>query len=405
MRKNEHGDYRVSAADIVERMGAGWNYGNTLEANFDGTPNETVWGNPKASQKMVDAVIKAGFGTIRLPVSYLSKIDDNNGHKIDAQWLERVAEVVDYCYNRGIFVIINIHGDGYHTINGGWLLCDGEDQSYIKEKYAAVWRQIAERFADYDEHLIFENMNEVFDGVYHEPVPEYYDNINDYAQIFVDTVRKTGGNNTHRWLLVAGWNTDISYTCGGYGFKLPEDMGNTAGENRIMLSVHCYDPWDYCGDDRKTVFLWGEKGQEIMTLSNADPCNMADWGDEEHIRSQFSLLKRKYVEKGIPVVMGEFGCIDRTFAHEELPDRIAENRAYYDGFVAGTAAQNGITPVYWDNGYNGKHGFGLFDRFTVTQTQPELIEAIVCGVKNKDPMSGREAFINRYTVNQTGVRI
>ena len=396
MRKIYHGDYKVSAADIAEKMGAGWNYGNTLEANFDGEPNETVWGNPKASQEMVNAVADAGFGTVRIPISYLNKIDDSNGFKIDTEWLERIVEVVDYCYNRGLFVIINIHGDGYHTINGSWLLCDGENQKFIKEKYAAVWLQIAQRFADYDEHLIFENMNEVFDGVYHEPVPEYYENINDYAQIFVNTVRSTGGNNTHRWLLVAGWNTDISYTCGGYGFRLPDDSSNTADENRLILSVHCYDPWDYCGDDKKKVFLWGEKGQEIIKLSHADPCNMADWGDEEHIKSQFSLLKRKYIDKGIPVVMGEFGCIDRT--HNEFPDRIAENRAYYDGFVAGTAAQNGITPVYWDNGYNGKHGFGLFDRRTLTQTQPELIEAIVCGVKNKDPMSGREALIHRYTV-------
>ncbi|WP_303835509.1 glycoside hydrolase family 5 protein [Ruminococcus flavefaciens] len=396
MRKNGHGDYKVSAADIAEKMGAGWNYGNTLEANFDGEPNEIVWGNPRASQEMVDAVADAGFGTVRIPISYLNKIDDSNGFKIDTQWLERIAEVVDYCYNRGLFVIINIHGDGYHTINGSWLLCDGDDQIFIKEKYAAVWRQIAERFADYDEHLIFENMNEVFDGVYHEPVPEYYENINDYAQIFVNTVRSTGGNNTHRWLLIAGWNTDINYTCGGYGFHLPDDSMSTADENRLILSVHCYDPWDYCGDDHKKIFLWGEKGQEIIELSHADPCNMAEWGDEEHIKAQFSKLKRKYIDKGIPVVMGEFGCIDRT--HEELPDRIAENRAYYDGFVAGTAAQNGITPVYWDNGYNGKHGFGLFDRRTLTQTQPELIEAIVCGVKNKDPMSGRSALIHRYTV-------
>ena len=135
MRKIYHGDYKVSAADIAEKMGAGWNYGNTLEANFDGEPNETVWGNPKASQEMVNAVADAGFGTVRIPISYLNKIDDSNGFKIDTEWLERIVEVVDYCYNRGLFVIINIHGDGYHTINGSWLLCDGENQKFIKEKY------------------------------------------------------------------------------------------------------------------------------------------------------------------------------------------------------------------------------------------------------------------------------
>lgn len=190
--KNDN-DFRVAADEIADRMGAGWNYGNTLEANRGGTPDETVWGNPRASQAMVDAVADAGFGTVRIPVSFLSKIDDSCGYKIDREWLDRIAEVVDYCYNRELFVIINIHGDGYHTIKGGWLLCDGSDQSYIKEKYAAVWRQIALRFADYDEHLIFESMNEVFDGIYHTPVAEYYENINDYNRIFIDTVRSTGG--------------------------------------------------------------------------------------------------------------------------------------------------------------------------------------------------------------------
>jgi len=389
--------YTVSAEEIAEKMGAGWNYGNTLEANFGGTPDETVWGNPKASQEMVDAVAEAGFETVRIPISYLSRIDDGNGYKIDDEWLERIAEVVDYCYNRGLFVIINIHGDGYHTIKGGWLLCNSRDQKYIKEKYAAVWRQIAGRFADYDEHLIFESMNEVFDGIYHDPVPEFYENINDYCQIFVDTVRSAGGCNTHRWLMTAGWNTDIKYTCGGYGFRFPEDKGNTAGEGRIILSVHCYDPWDYCGEEEEKVFLWGEKGQEIVEGGSADPKYKAAWGDEAHIRAQFTMLKERYVDKGIPVIIGEFGCVDRANPATGIPDRITENRAYYDGFIAGTAAQNGLVPVYWDNGFNGRFGLALFDRRSLTQTQPEIIEAIISAVKNKDPMSGRRAYIDRYT--------
>ena len=186
--KRTKGKFIISANEIAEKMGAGWNYGNTLEANFGGTPDETVWGNPKASQEMVDTVAEAGFDTVRIPISYLSMIDDSNGFRINDAWLERIAEVVDYCYNRGMFVIINMHGHGYHTINGGWLLCDSEDQNYVKAKFAAVWRQVALRFADHDEHLIFECMNEVFDGIYHDPVPEYYENINDYDQIFVDTV-------------------------------------------------------------------------------------------------------------------------------------------------------------------------------------------------------------------------
>lgn len=380
--------FTASSADIAEKMGVGWNCGNTLEANFDGTPSETVWGNPKTSQEIIDAVADAGFNTIRIPITYLSKIDDKNGYMIDHDWLERIAEVVDYCYKRDMFVIINIHGDAYHTINGGWLLCDENDQDMIKKKFRAVWRQVAERFADLDEHLIFESMNEVFDGVYHDPVPEYYVNINDYNRIFVDTVRECGKNNTHRWLMVCGWNTNIDYTCGDYGFCFPEDKGNTADEGRLILSVHFYDPWDYCGEEGKDVFLWGEKGQRISDEYGLSPDSVANWGDESHMQFQFEKLKKKYIDKGIPVVLGEFGCIDKGIANEAIAGKIEENRAYYNGFVAGTAAMNGITPIYWDNGFNGKYGLALFDRRKLTQTQPAIIEAIVKGVKNKDPMAG-----------------
>lgn len=393
-------DYTVSLADIAGEMGAGWNYGNTLEANSGGVISETVWGNPAASQEMIDAVAEAGFRTVRIPVSYLNYIDDQNGYKIDEKWLERIAETVDYCYNKKLFVIINIHGDGYNTIKGGWLLCNGSDQAYIKEKFRAVWKQLAERFADYDERLIFESMNEVFDGEYHDPVPEYYENINEYNQIFVDTVRGTGGNNSHRWLMVPGWNTNIDYTCGDYGFRMPEDSGNTADEGRLILSVHCYDPWDYCGNEGKKTFLWGEKGQEIIEINEASPGNKAAWGEEDHITGQMSRLRAQFVDKGIPVVIGEFGCIDKTSANAGIPNQIAENRAYYNGFFAGTAALYGITPVYWDNGYNGQYGFGLFDRRDCTQTQPEIITAIVEAVKNKDPKAGRDMDIRRYTVSR-----
>ena len=392
-------DFTVSIDDLTEQLGAGWNYGNTMEANSNGTPSETAWGNPEVSQEMIDAVAAAGFNTIRVPVSYLSKIDDNNGYKVDEAWLDRVQEVVDYCYNDDLFVIINVHGDGYNSIDGGWFLCNGEDQDYIKEKYEALWKQIAEKFADYDEHLIFESMNEEFDGTYNgDPNRDYYSNINAYNQIFVDTVRATGSQNTHRWLMVPGWNTDINYTVGDYGFELPTDSNNTADENRIILSVHCYDPWDYCGEESKKTFLWGEKGNEIIEVNGADKRNKASFGDEKYLEGQMEKLKTKFVDNGVPVIIGEFGCIDKTLANAGIPNQIAENRVYYDGYLAGIAAAYGITPVYWDNGYNGQYGFGIFNRSTQEQTQPEIISAIVEAVKNKDPQAGRDADINRETV-------
>ena len=207
--KKNDGKFTISVNDIAADMGAGWNLGNTLEANSGGIPSETAWGNPEASQEIIDMVADAGFKTIRVPVSYLGKIDDANGYKLEEAWLDRIEEVVNYCYSKDLYVIVNVHGDGYNPVNGGWLLVNGEDQETIKAKYEALWKQIAERFADYDEHLIFESMNEVFNGEYSDPIPEQYDNLNAYNQIFVDTVRETGSNNTHRWLLVPGWNTNI----------------------------------------------------------------------------------------------------------------------------------------------------------------------------------------------------
>ena len=383
-------DFTVSADMLSQELGAGWNYGNTLEANSGGMPSETVWGNPAASQEMIDAVAEAGFKTVRIPVSYLGKIDDDNGYKVDEEWLDRIQQVVDYCRKDNLYVIINVHGDGYNTIDGGWLLCNGDNQEYIKEKYEALWKQIAEKFADYDEHLIFESMNEVFDNVYgKDPDRRYYSNINDYNQIFIDTVRSTGSNNTHRWVMVPGWNTDINFTAGDYGFRIPEDKDNTSDEGRIIISVHCYDPWDYCGSENNNTFLWGEKGEEIIEVNGADTRSKATWGEEEHIQQQMQKLKTTFIDNGYPVVIGEFGCIDKTLANAGIPNQIAENRVYYDAFVAGTAAEYGITPVYWDNGYNGQYGFGLFDRRTFKQTQPEIIAAIVDAAANKDAQAGR----------------
>lgn len=253
----------LNRQQITEAMGVGYNLGNSLEANSGGTPNETAWGNPVLTKKFVLAAKAAGFQSIRIPVSYLSKIDDNNGYKIDSAWLDHVQEVVDYCVQNDMYAIVNMHGDGYTTVSGGWLLCASSDQTKIKAKYKACWEQIADRFKNYDEHLIFESMNEEFDGTYGTPNKKAYNNINDYNQIFVDTVRQTGGNNDRRWLLIPGWNTNINYTADNYGFVLPTDQylssDIASGEKRIMISVHYYDPWDFCGTESADKTQWGSE--------------------------------------------------------------------------------------------------------------------------------------------------
>ena len=365
----------LNQSQIVEAMGPGWNLGNQLESVTDNVPEETNWGNPVITEKLIQSVKAAGFKSIRIPVSYFAKIDDDKDYTIDSKWLDRVQEVVDYCIKNDLYAVINIHGDGYNTIDGGWLLCNGKNQTEIKKKYKKVWKQIAERFKNYDEHLLFESMNEEFDGSYSEPNKEYYQNINDYNQIFVDTVRKTGDNNTKRWLIIPGWNTNIDYTTGDYGFKLPTDQYRDKSidkeEQRIMISVHYYSPWDFCGGENGVITQWGNEAD--------DPSKTSTTCDETYMKNQLNLMKTTFADKGYPVFIGEYGSIDKTSYDSENE----YYRAYFARKLCQLSRKNGCIPMYWDNGYNGVHGFGLFDRTTCEVTQPVIIDAIMEGFGQK----------------------
>ncbi|WP_373221575.1 glycoside hydrolase family 5 protein [Mediterraneibacter gnavus] len=365
----------LNQSQIVEAMGPGWNLGNQLESVTDNVPEETNWGNPVITEKLIQSVKAAGFKSIRIPVSYFAKIDDDKDYTIDSKWLDRVQEVVNYCIKNDLYAVINIHGDGYNTIDGGWLLCNGKNQTEIKKKYKKVWKQIAERFKNYDEHLLFESMNEEFDGSYSEPNKEYYQNINDYNQIFVDTVRKTGDNNTKRWLIIPGWNTNIDYTAGDYGFKLPTDQYRDKSidkeEQRIMISVHYYSPWDFCGGENGVITQWGNEAD--------DPSKTSTTCDETYMKNQLNLMKTTFADKGYPVFIGEYGSIDKTSYDSENE----YYRAYFARKLCQLSRKNGCIPMYWDNGYNGVHGFGLFDRTTCEVTQPIIIDAIMEGFGQK----------------------
>ena len=365
----------LNQSQIVEAMGPGWNLGNQLESVTDNVPEETNWGNPVITEKLIQSVKAAGFKSIRIPVSYFAKIDDDKDYTIDSKWLDRVQEVVNYCIKNDLYAVINIHGDGYNTIDGGWLLCNGKNQTEIKKKYKKVWKQIAERFKNYDEHLLFESMNEEFDGSYSEPNKEYYQNINDYNQIFVDTVRKTGDNNTKRWLIIPGWNTNIDYTAGDYGFKLPTDQYRDKSidkeEQRIMISVHYYSPWDFCGGENCVITQWGNEAD--------DPSKTSTTCDETYMKNQLNLMKTTFADKGYPVFIGEYGSINKTSYDSENE----YYRAYFARKLCQLSRKNGCIPMYWDNGYNGVHGFGLFDRTTCEVTQPVIIDAIMEGFGQK----------------------
>ena len=364
----------LDQTQITEAMGLGWNLGNQLEASSGGLPSETCWGNPEITKELIDTVKAQGFKTVRIPVSYLDMIGDGPDYKIDTDWLDRVQEVVDYVVDNDMFAIVNMHGDGYYTVDHSWLLCaeDDDKQTEIKDKYGKVWTQIADRFKDYDQHLIFESMNEEFNNDYGKPDEKAYDNINAYNQIFVDSVRATGSNNEKRWLLLPGWNTNTDYTANDeYNFKIPTDKGCKADGKRIMISVHYYDPFNFTIDENKTAKTqWGK-----YAVKNYD-----NWGQEDYVDSQMALLNEKFVSQGYPVVIGEFGAQDKT---EKFAD-YNEFRRYWAEYLIKAAKKNGVVCVYWDNGYNGNKGFGIIDRNSLEITQPDLIAGMMRAINSTD---------------------
>ncbi|BCJ47575.1 hypothetical protein GCM10010168_19330 [Actinoplanes ianthinogenes] len=370
---------QLTAAQLVTDMGAGWNLGNQLEASNNGIPSETAWGNPVITQALINKVKASGFKTIRIPVSYLGKIGAGPNYTVDAAWLNRIQEVVNYAYNQGLYVVVNMHGDGYKSVGGSWLICDAADQTTVKAKYQKVWQQVATKFANYNDHLILESMNEEFDGQYGNPTQPCYSNINAYNQIFVDTVRQTGGTNASRWLLVPGWNTNIDYTVGNYGFTLPTDRYRASSvpstEQRIMISVHYYDPWDFTGQEDGAVTQWGPNATNAAKKST--------WGQEDYLDGQLKKVRDTFIARGYPVLVGEYGSIDKT-AYDSASNRY---RADYARALVSAAKKYGAATAYWDNGYNGQHGFGLFDRGSATVTQQGIIDAIMTAAGGSQPSS------------------
>ncbi|HEX3045065.1 MAG TPA: cellulase family glycosylhydrolase, partial [Bacillota bacterium] len=363
----------ATQAQITASMGAAWNLGNTMEAFTDYGPSETAWGNPTVTYELFTAVKNAGFKTVRIPVTLLKAIGPAPDYTIDPVWLARVKEVVDYAYNQGLYVILDgVHGDGYHTITGAWLLVTASDQAAVRDKYKKIWTQYANTFQAYDEHLIFESMNEVFDNNYYDPDPNLYANLNAYNQVFVDTVRQTGGNNASRWLLVPGWNTNIDHMTLDFGFVIPTDNYRSSSipsnEKRLMISAHYYSPYEFCLDNGSPITQWGS----IAT----DPSKKSTWGQEDYMESQFYALYQSFVTKGYPVVIGEYCATDKS---DKDP---ASNtyRAYFNKTLCTNCKKYGAVPAYWDIGVYGPGGSGLIDRKTYAKVGQSIIDAIMSGI-------------------------
>lgn len=360
----------LSQSQIVAEMGAGWNLGNQLEASANGYPSETAYGNPVVTENLIKAVKAAGFKTVRIPVSWLNYIGSAPYYSIDYSWMTRVQQVVDYVVDNDMYAIIDLHNDGAHSIPGSWIQTESSDQDAIRTKLSAVWYQIAATFKDYDEHVIFESLNEV--GVESaNDIIRANQVINSYNQVFVDTVRVAGGNNDKRWLVVPGWITNIDYTADDdYGFTLPMDYNLSAqvpsGEKRIMVSAHYYTPWEFAGREDDIVTQWG---------AMADPGKSIFWSNEDYLNAQFYKLYDKFTSQGYPVILGEYGSVDKSAADSMNTD----SRAYYANTLSEYAKIYGCVPIIWDNGFNGNYGFGLFNRQSASYpvTQPEIIGAIM----------------------------
>lgn len=348
----------LTALEATRLMGNGINLGNTLEAcdNNVGiktnTPlsYETHWGQPKTTQAMIDGMKAAGFDTVRIPVAWMTNATHlyEGDYTIDADYMDRVEEVVRYARKAGMYVIINDHWDG------GWYGMFGsesaETRALAMEAYKGMWQQIAERFRDYSDYLIFESANEELGGRFDENSPLYcsdsvvtyltdderYALTNEINQTFVDVVRATGGNNATRFLLIAGYSTDINQTCDDR-FQMPKDTV----DSKLMVSVHYYDPWSYCGaSSAASATKWGKVS------------------DYEYMDQQLAKMT-KFTEAGYGVVIGEYGALPCS-------DGLKDNTlAYHTAFLDACTKYN-LTNCLWDCS-------GLYKRVSQTFADDDIL--------------------------------
>ena len=359
---------------ILEGMGLGWNLGNSLDATGgSGLDTETSWSNPKTTQALIDKVKSLGFNTVRVPVSWGKHVSGDN-YTIDSAWLARVKEVVDYCYKNDMYVILNIHHDTKSSASASGAGYYPRSSAYSSsEKFVtSVWSQMAEYFKDYDYHLIFETLNEPrLIGTGYEwwfskwnipsEVKDAIECINKLNQKAVDTIRDTGSNNRGRLIMCPGYDASIDGATVS-GFKLPTDI--SGNKNRIAVSVHAYSPYNFA--------------MNIDTSNGATSTYSSSI--KEELQNLFSTLKSNFRDKGIPVVIGEFGSTDKN--------NTAERVKWATDYTA-LAKKNNIPCVLWDNNafavYNGSsivlnseyHGYINRKNNTVTSPAKDVIEALM----------------------------
>jgi len=370
----------ISSAEPMEfaaSMKIGWNLGNTLDGHSGLMPSETRWQSALTTQALMNAVKEQGFEAVRIPVTWGQKLHEDlrrtpaqinltveqiKSLRIDEEWLNRAAEITGYAKTAGLKAIINIHHDGADS--NYWLSVrradlTGTNKDKVDAIFSTLWTQIAEKFKNEGEYLVFESFNELHDGNWgytgssthsgvvvstnSQDLNNQYARITELNQIFVDTVRAAGGENTNRYLLVHGLVTRPSIAV--EHLVIPFDTT----PNRLMAGIHYYDPYDFTGSAS-----WNTWGSKSLTGSNG-------WANETHVQKQFNDVKTRFINNGIPVIIGEYGAVRQSSATGKA------HRLYYMEYVTKCAADCGLIPFYWDNGSSptqngGREQFGLFNR-------------------------------------------
>jgi len=336
-----------------EKIAVGWNLGNTLDSHSGGRGSETVWGNPSVNQAIMNGLKDAGFDIIRIPVTWMGYIGPAPDYKISENRLRRVAEVVEMAHNAGLKVIINLHHDGATEApmkEAGWLSISKaaivqKEYEKITGRFVRVWEQIAAYFKNYGDWLIFESFNELHDGNWGEGSGQFIQSqievINKWNQAFINAVRQTGGNNETRFVVIPGLCTKIKHTLADY-FILPKD----SVPGRQIVTFHYYDPYEF--GIKGTRFQWGSDA------------------DKNTVAADFAPFKTRFINNHIPVIIGECGAVRQVYLDKAKEDTAKKSRLDYTAWVFSKAKENGLVPIYWDNGAISGNGekYGLFDRLT-----------------------------------------
>jgi len=349
----------ISAEELAANIRIGWNLGNTLdasdlhwlEANAPVSQFETAWGNPVTTIAMINAVKDAGFNAIRIPVSWAKAA--NRNYVIRDAWMNRVKQVVNYAVSNDMYIIINTHHDE------GIFKFHDREMAESRRALAAIWKQIADNFKNYDEKLIFEGLNEPrtkgSPAEWNGGTAEERNNLNILNQLFVDTVRASGGNNLMRVLMVSTYAAS-SLAAPMNALTIPSDPQNSV--NKIIVSIHAYEPYNFALNENSPVNTWS-----VSRTSDTMPIT-------ERIDRAYDL----FISKGIPVIMGEFGAVNKN--NEEA-------RAEWAEFYTSYAKSRGVKCFWWDNGGQDIHPAGccLLLRRSNRFAFPLIVAALMRGTE------------------------